>query len=139
PDAAADAAPEATAAAHVAAYTASAELVAAAFAAADPAGAAWLPEISTARPFPVPLARSFHLIDYVAHSWDVARTLGTTVAFDDDVLAEAVRVAELVPDDESRTGERAFFRPRLPVPDDAVPLDRFLLLLGRDPAWAPPA
>lgn len=120
---------------HVADYEASARRVADAFAAVDPASAVWLAEISTTQSFPAPVATSFHLIDYVAHAWDVARAIGATVEFDDDVLAEAVRVAESLPDSPSRATGDAAFRPRLPVSADTPPLDRFLRLLGRDPGW----
>jgi uncharacterized protein (TIGR03086 family) len=116
-------------------YAASVERVTTAFAACPPDRQVWLPEISTTRPYPVALALRFHLVDYVVHSWDVARSIGRTVEFDDDLLAAALAVAEIVPDDRTRLADGAFFRPALPVPDHASTLDRTLLLLGRDPAW----
>ncbi len=115
-------------------YTASVERVTAAFAACDPGSTLWLPEISTARPFPMPLAIRFHLIDYVVHAWDVARSIGTTVEFDDDILAEALAVAKLVPDDESRLRDGAFFRPAVPPVGDGT-LDTVLAMLGRSSDW----
>src|SRR5690606_13803666 len=67
-----------------------------------------LPELR-AEPFPAEQAISFHLIDYVVHSWDVARTLGLEVGFDDDVLAAAETAAADVPTGPARPapGRRA--------------------------------
>src|SRR5690606_16196206 len=63
----------------VGAYLESAEEVVAAFAAGGVLQRPFpLPELR-AEPFPAEQAISFHLIDYVVHSWDVARTLGLEV------------------------------------------------------------
>jgi uncharacterized protein (TIGR03086 family) len=116
-----------------AAYAEAAEDVIAAFAALDSldTGLA-LPEIT---PDPTPAARaiSFHLVDYVVHSLDVARTLGRPVELPEDVLAAALQVAERVPDGPNRDRPGAAFAHALPVPDGASTLDRVLLLLGRKP------
>ena len=88
-----------------------------------------LPEIS---PHPVPgrTAIGFHLVDYVAHGWDVAHTLGLAYDLPPDVLAAALPVAEGVPD-AARVGPEAAFGPRLRNPGED-PLARILALLGRD-------
>ena len=93
-----------------------------------------LPEISTAVTFPAERAIGFHLVDYVAHGWDVARSLGLPYQLDPDVLDIALRVAAAVPDGENRLAPGAAFAPALPVPEDAPALDRIVALLGRSPA-----
>jgi uncharacterized protein (TIGR03086 family) len=89
-----------------------------------------LPEIA---PDPIPgrTAIGFHLVDYVAHGWDVAHTLGLAYELPPDVLAAALPIAEGVPE-EGRVGPEAAFGPRLRHPGDD-PLARILALLGRDP------
>ena len=95
----------------------------------------WLPEIREGGLFPATLGVSFHLVDSVAHAWDVARSLGDTVEFDDEVLAAALRVSEQVPDGENREQPGAAFKHGLAVTADAPTLDRVLALLGRAPDW----
>jgi uncharacterized protein (TIGR03086 family) len=123
----------------VADYAMAAELVIAAF--AEPGvmerGFA-IPEIAPGMEFPAPQAISFHFIDYVVHGWDVARSLGQVYELDDDLVQAALPVAEAVPEGERRLRPGAAFRPGLPAPDGAGPLDRILAMLGRDPAWTPP-
>ncbi|WP_154793426.1 TIGR03086 family metal-binding protein [Occultella kanbiaonis] len=118
-------------------YDTSVDRVLAAVAAEGATERTWhLAEFSPRQDFPGQSALGFHLIDYVAHGWDVARALGTDVAFDDEVLATAVRIAEQVPDGPARLVPGAAFAPRLPVADpDSDLLATFLRLLGRDPAW----
>ena len=111
-------------------YAQAAEAVIAAF--ADPAVLdrdLRLPEISP-RTVPGRTAIGFHLVDYVAHGWDVARTLGLAYDLPPDVLAAALPVAEAVPD-AARVGPEAAFGPRLRNPGED-PLARILALLGRD-------
>jgi len=123
----------------VADYVMAAELVIAAF--AEPGvmerGFA-IPEIMPGMEFPAPQAISFHFIDYVVHGWDVARALGQAFELDADLVQAALPVAEAVPEGERRLRPGAAFRPRLPAPDSASPMDRILAMLGRDPAWTPP-
>jgi len=38
----------------------------------------YLPEVRAGITVPAPIAIGFHLVDYVAHGWDVARTLGAS-------------------------------------------------------------
>jgi uncharacterized protein (TIGR03086 family) len=123
----------------VADYAMASELVIAAF--AEPGvlerGFA-LPEIIPGVEFPAPQAISFHFIDNVVHGWDVARALGQPFELDADLVQAAVPVAEAVPEGERRLRPGAAFRPGLPAPDGASPMDRVLALLGRSPAWTPP-
>jgi uncharacterized protein (TIGR03086 family) len=92
-----------------------------------------LPEIGSA-PFPAEQAIGFHFIDYVVHTWDLARALGTPVSFDETVLKPAWEIARLVPAGEARTSPGAAFAPALPEGDGPL-LDRVLALLGRSPNW----
>lgn len=108
-----------------------------------------LPEISPKLRFPASQAIGFHLVDYVVHGWDVARSLGLGRAgyrpepdlLDSDVLRAVLLIAESVPDDERRRQPAAAFAPRVPAAPDAdpftppSPLDRIVALLGRRPQW----
>ena len=120
----------------VGAYAAAADAVIAAFAtdgAADRPFA--LPEIATAMTFPGRQAMAFHLVDYVAHGWDVARCLGVGFEPDPEVLAVALKVAQAVPDGPGRLEPGSAFRPAVPAPVPAGALDQIVTLLGRPPNW----
>ncbi|WP_236796392.1 TIGR03086 family metal-binding protein [Amycolatopsis sp. GM8] len=94
-----------------------------------------LPEIGP-DPFPAEQAIGFHFIDYVVHTWDLARALGTSVSFDDTLLEPALVIAARVPGGEARTRPGAAFAPALPSASAGGPLlDRILTLLGRSPNW----
>jgi uncharacterized protein (TIGR03086 family) len=99
----------------------------------------WLPLITSQQWVEADRAVSFHLLDYVVHTWDVAATLG--VAYDpDDELAEAtlaVARAE-VPDGPHRRRPDASFAPALPPADDEPAWPLALRMLGRDPSWSAP-
>ncbi|WP_078871973.1 TIGR03086 family metal-binding protein [Streptomyces sp. NRRL S-337] len=123
----------------VAAYGSAAERVIAAFAAVDtPDRECHLPEFSAVRTFPARRVIGFHLIDYVVHSWDVARTLGLGYDPGPELLGAALPIARAVPDDDSRLAPGSAFRPGLPVDDTAGELDRILALLGRSTSWRAP-
>jgi uncharacterized protein (TIGR03086 family) len=94
-----------------------------------------LPEISTEITFSGRTAIGFHLVDYVVHSWDVARSIGQPVSLDPSVLAIALKVAEAVPAGAARLTPSAAFAPVIEPPEGADRLDRILALLGRSPSW----
>jgi uncharacterized protein (TIGR03086 family) len=100
-----------------------------------------LPEISPKLRFPAAQAIGFHLVDYVVHGWDVARSLGLDrgqlepYLHSADLLEAALLIARSVPDDERRRQPAAAFAPRVPTAADADPLDRIVALLGRRPRW----
>lgn len=120
----------------VAAYAEAAGQVLAAFAADGVLdGEFALPEIAATMTFPGRQAIGFHLVDYVVHSWDVARSLGLAADIDPDVLAIALKVAEAVPAGPARVQPGAAFGPEVAAPGQAAPLDRIVALLGRSPAW----
>ncbi|MEV6135927.1 TIGR03086 family metal-binding protein [Nocardia sp. NPDC051990] len=119
----------------VADYRAAAEHVLASFAEDGVLGRAFpLPEFTRAFEFSGAEAVSFHFIDYVVHSWDVARTLGHTVHFDDDLLAVALSVAEVVPGGPARLAPGAAFGPDIPWSGNST-LDKIVAMLGRSPSW----
>ncbi|HZR50845.1 MAG TPA: TIGR03086 family metal-binding protein [Streptosporangiaceae bacterium] len=91
--------------------------------------------ISATMTFPARQAIGFHLVDYVTHGWDVARSLGQPYELPQDVLDVALRVAIAVPDGEARRAPDASFAPRVPGYDGAATLDRIVALLGRRPSW----
>jgi uncharacterized protein (TIGR03086 family) len=79
--------------------------------------------------FPGTIAAQMHLVDTVAHGWDLARTLGLPYEPDADAVHVALAMAERIPD-EGRE-ERGAFALSVGVPADASELDRFLGRLGR--------
>lgn len=99
-----------------------------------------LPELSARLRFPAAQAISFHFIDYVVHSWDVAATLGLPVRFEPEVLTAGLAVARAVPGGERRLAPGAAFAPAMSW-SAADPLAEILALLGRSPAWpgSPPS
>jgi uncharacterized protein (TIGR03086 family) len=97
-----------------------------------------LPELSP-RPFQAERAIGFHFIDYVVHSWDVARSLGTGPEFPADLLEAAMPIARAVPDGGLRLAPGASFAPALPAAGGRDLMDEIVALLGRSPSCSPPA
>ena len=97
-----------------------------------------LPEIIPGVEFPAAQAISFHFIDYVVHSWDVAKTLGVDVTFDPPLLDVALTVAQAVPGGKARLGPGAAFGPRIEW-SGGTRLDEIVAILGRSPDWHPVA
>jgi uncharacterized protein (TIGR03086 family) len=127
----------------VAEYTAAAELVLDSFARLTPDALLALPELSPVRPIPAAQALSFHFVDYVVHSWDVAKALDprpeARLAIDDDVARAALEVARRVPDTAERRGPDQAFERGVPVASEAAPMDEVLARLGRSPGWPDPS
>jgi uncharacterized protein (TIGR03086 family) len=125
----------------VADYRTAAETVLAAFCAPGVLGREFpLPEFPAAPLFPARQAISFHFIDYVVHSWDVAKSLGldvNEVNFAPELLDAALRVAQAVPAGKSRLAPGAAFAPAVAW-QDGSPLDRIVAILGRSPDWKRP-
>ena len=123
---------------HVADYRAAAQAVLAALAAPGVLDRQFpLPEFAGSPSFPGRQAISFHFVDYVVHSWDVARTLGRDLDLAPEVLEAALAVARVVPRGGARLVPGAAFAPAVDAPGDS-PLDEIVALLGRDPGWSPP-
>jgi uncharacterized protein (TIGR03086 family) len=124
----------------VAEYAAAAERLLRAFAAEGVVTREFaLPEIDPGATFPAGMAIGFHFIDYVAHGWDAARTLGRDYELEPDLLGAAMAIAEAIPDDQTRRRPAAAFAPRVAAPEGASQLDQIVALLGRRPGWRPVA
>ena len=122
----------------IAAYRAAADRVLAAFAGEGVLDRDFpLPEIRPGVMFPARQAISFHFVDYVVHSWDVARTLDVPVDLDPDLLEVALRVAEAVPGGDARLAPGAAFGPSVAWAGGSR-LERIIALLGRSPGWERP-
>jgi len=96
-----------------------------------------LPEIRRDFMFPARQAISFHFVDYVVHSWDVAKTLDLPVDFEPAVLDEALAVAKAVPDGDARLKPDAAFAPKVEWSGGSR-LDQIVAVLGRVPSWQRP-
>lgn len=120
-------------------YSAAAADVIDAFAGPDVLSATFaLPELAPGAAFPGEMAIGFHFVDYVAHGWDVARTMVKPFDLPADVIAAALPVVFAVPEGEFRTMANAPFAPAIPSTDRAGDLERILAYLGRSPEWTPP-
>ncbi|MFC5908773.1 TIGR03086 family metal-binding protein [Streptacidiphilus monticola] len=122
----------------VADHLTAAEDVTAAFAElSGPQQALALPQLAQDGQFPAALAVGFHLVDYLVHGWDVARSLGRDYDPGDELLEAGLAVALAVPRGQARLAAGSAFKPELDPAPGAGPLDRTLALLGRRPDWTP--
>jgi uncharacterized protein (TIGR03086 family) len=96
-----------------------------------------LPEFGPGATFPGAMAVGFHFVDYVVHSWDVARAIGASLDLPEDVITAVLPLALAVPDGDFRTADGSPFRRAIEGDEPASDLDRILLHLGRSPAWEP--
>ncbi|WP_328723071.1 TIGR03086 family metal-binding protein [Streptomyces sp. NBC_00247] len=111
-----------------------------------------LPEVGEGFAVPGRMAIGFHLLDYMAHAWGIAVTIGTAWETAAELTITALCVAALVPDETHGAGAAlrvaalvpdeihgagAAFRQRIAVPHDAPQGDHLLALLGRDPSSTP--
>jgi uncharacterized protein (TIGR03086 family) len=115
-------------------YARSASLVAEAF--KQPVAQFWLPRINDAITYPAAQAISFHLLDYLIHSWDVAAAIGHQVRFDEDLVTAVREIGDReVPNGANRLRVGASFQPpREPRAGESAQ-DRLLRTLGRSPDW----
>ena len=112
-------------------YAAAADAVLTAFAGiTDLATPMAIPELSPTRTFPAGRAIGFHLVDYLGHSWDVARSLELPLDLPEDVVLAGLELARAIPDTPARREPGAIFGPPTPITRDD-PLHEFLALLGR--------
>ena len=101
-----------------------------AIASAPSDGRVLLPELSPTYRFRVDDVISFHFVDTVAHTWDVATALGRDYRPSDDLVAACLDGARRVPGGDARTSPGAAFGPVIDVAGD--PWAEALGLLGRD-------
>lgn len=86
-------------------------------------------------PVAAPVAVVAHVVDLVAHAWDVGVSMGVRPDFAEDLLADVAHWVRAVPDDDTRRHTGALFAPAVTASPDAGVLDQVLTWLGRDPAW----
>lgn len=96
-----------------------------------------LPEIRDGGPYPATTAIGFHLVDEVVHAWDLAKSTGVPVDFDDEVLDAAQSIARQVPNIPASRGEGFAFARGVETDPGVATLDRIVALLGRRPDWIP--
>lgn len=85
-------------------------------------------------------ALHMHAVDYMAHGWDVARSIGLSGALHDELAEYGLHIARGWPDTPKTYGtdDSAPFREHVPVEDGAPAYQRLVAYLGRDPMWSPP-
>ena len=74
------------------------------------------------------------MTELVVHGWDIARSLGRAIEFDDHLVTDVLAAARTWVDAAARTPQ--LFGPEVAVAGDAPALDRLVAFLGRDPAWS---
>ena len=74
--------------------------------------------------------------DVLIHTWDLARALDLPVELDADLCHRAYAHVSRAPDAIASSG---MYDPPVAGAHDAPVVERLLSLLGRDPAWSPPA
>jgi uncharacterized protein (TIGR03086 family) len=84
---------------------------------------------------PAPSTMRMHAVDYLAHGWDVAKTIGVDSTLDSELCEHGLRIAQRWP--ESAFGSGDPFGGHVPVPDTAPVDQRLMGYLGRDPGWQP--
>lgn len=85
----------------------------------------------------IPLAEAidrFYTTDVLMHSWDLASATGAPHGLDASECAELLAGMEPLDQMLRDSGQ---YGPRIPVADDADPVDALIAFIGRDPAWRP--
>lgn len=82
---------------------------------------------------PARSALRMHAVDYLAHGWDVAKTIGVDEALDEELCAYGLSLAVRWPESAFTTGNP--FGAHVAIADDAPADQRFMAYLGRDPSW----
>ena len=85
---------------------------------------------------PAGQAVGMHFIDYLAHGWDVAVSIGADPGLDADACQAVLDIGAGWPLDSPKIwGPGTAFGYRVEVPAAAPVADRMLGFLGRSPAW----
>lgn len=84
--------------------------------------------------FPAEFAIGLHVVDLVVHAWDLSTATGQETRIDNELLAFGIQHSEIP--DEFR-GPGMPFGPKVDVPAAALPVDRLVGEMGRDPNWRP--
>lgn len=95
---------------------------------------AWTGTTSLGGPDPLPAQMIGEMVvgELVVHGWDLARAVGTSPEWPDEVLAP---VYEGVVGMAQQGRDMGIFGAEVPVPVDAPLLDRIVAATGRDPGW----
>jgi uncharacterized protein (TIGR03086 family) len=118
----------------VAGFAASAMAVAEAFASVEPLTGTFA--VLGYGDVPAAQAVGMHFIDYLAHGWDVAVSIGVDAGLDEDACDAVLRIGSAWPLDSPKIwGPDAAFGHRVEVPADAPVANRMLGFLGRSPSW----
>lgn len=78
----------------------------------------------------------YYTADVFLHTWDLARATDQDDRLDEDTCAVMLAGMEPMADQLQASGQ---YGPPVPVPAGSSVQDRLLGLIGRDPAWQPPA
>jgi uncharacterized protein (TIGR03086 family) len=73
--------------------------------------------------------------ELVVHGWDVARATDQPFDAEPDLIDGALQFLTSFANPDAPAGPEVAFGPPRPVPAEATPLDRVLLLAGRDAQW----
>jgi uncharacterized protein (TIGR03086 family) len=73
-----------------------------------------------------------HLVEALAHGWDLAQATGQDPKFDPHLAEVALEAMRAMPQELVRGG--GFFGTEIPIDEHAPPVDRLVAFLGRDPA-----
>jgi uncharacterized protein (TIGR03086 family) len=84
---------------------------------------------------PAPITMRMHAVDYLAHGWDVAKTIGVDSTLDSELCEHGLLIALRWPQSAFAKGDP--FGAHVPVSDTAPADQRLMAYLGRDPGWAP--
>jgi uncharacterized protein (TIGR03086 family) len=98
----------------------------------DPA--AWTGSTTLGGPDPMPARMVGEMVvgELVVHGWDLARAVGVSPRWPDEVLAP---VHEGVVGMAQQGRDMGIFGAEVPVPAGAPLLDRIVAVIGRDPGW----
>ncbi|MEC3973977.1 TIGR03086 family metal-binding protein [Amycolatopsis sp. H20-H5] len=87
--------------------------------------------------FPGQIALAMHLVDTIAHGWDLAKTLNVPYEPDTEAVQMALKFAQQIPTSPTDRLNQKTFAPVVKVPKNAPELHHLLGLLGRSPTWTP--
>jgi uncharacterized protein (TIGR03086 family) len=115
-------------------FPASARRVVAAFASVQPLAGTFA--VYGFGDVPAGRAVGMHFVDYLAHGWDVAVSVGVDPGLDEAACAAVLRLGAGWPRDSPAVwGPEGVFGHRIEMPENAPVVDRMLGFLGRSPTW----
>jgi uncharacterized protein (TIGR03086 family) len=85
--------------------------------------------------FTAPVALKMHAVDFLAHGWDVAESIGIDANLDEELCTVGLEIASQWPVTPKSWGPNGAFRERLAVPANAPAGERLMGLLGRSASW----